>query len=229
MNPGEFGAFGIFALFVLAAVALAVFSFLAEKKRREALAAEAAAAGLAFAPDQDRGIAVQYGFLNALNAGENRYGANRFYGAYGGEKVDCFDFHYETQSGSGKNRRTDHHWHHVYALELPVHFPELRIGPENVLTRIARNFGYPSIDFESHEFSREFLVQSPDKKFAYDICHPRMIEYLLENRGIRIEVEGRTMAVVAGGRMTPGTLVGQLDRLLALRRMVPGYLLSGSP
>lgn len=226
MNLEEMGGFVLFVLFAGAVIALAVFGFIQEKKRREALAGEAALAGLAFAPDHDSGIAVQYEFLNTLDAGNNRYGANRIFGVYGGEKVDCFDFHYETESGSGKDRRTVHHWHHVYALELPVHFPELRIGPENVLTRIARNFGYPSIDFESHEFSREFLVQSPDKKFAYDICHPRMIEYLLENRGLRLEIEGRTLAVVAGGRMAAGQLVGGLERLLVLRQLMPGYLLS---
>lgn len=226
MNLEDVGVFFLILTGVGVVIAFAVFGYLQEKKRREALASEAVLAGLAFSPEQDEGIAVQYGFLNALDAGDNRYGTNRIFGVYGGENVDCFDFHYETKSGSGKDRRTTHHWHHVHALELPGYFPELRIGPENVLTRIARNFGYPSIDFESHEFSREFLVQSPDKKFAYDICHPRMIEYLLENRGLRLEIEGRTLAVVADGRMTPGDLVGALERLLVLRELIPGYLLS---
>jgi len=30
-------------------------------------------------------------------------------------------------------------------------------------------------------------VRSRDKKFAYDVCHPRMMEYLLARRDLAIE------------------------------------------
>ena len=40
-------------------------------------------------------------------------------------------------------------------------------------------FGYQDIKFESAEFSKTFCVRSPDKKFAYDVCNAKMMEYLL--------------------------------------------------
>jgi hypothetical protein len=35
-----------------------------------------------------------------------------------------------------------------------------------------------------------FRVRCRDKKFAYDVCNPQMIEYLLSNRGLDIEIQG---------------------------------------
>ena len=29
-----------------------------------------------------------------------------------------------------------------------------------------------------------------DKKFAYDVCNPQMMEYLLANRDLKIEIQG---------------------------------------
>jgi hypothetical protein len=40
-------------------------------------------------------------------------------------------------------------------------------------------FGYGDIKFESAEFSKTFCLRTPDKKFAYDACNAKMIEYLL--------------------------------------------------
>lgn len=221
-------SFPVALIIFLGVVLFAGIAFLAwhlEKKRREALAAEAAGLGLAFVPGRDDRKGAEFRFINALAHGSNHYADNLVFGDYGGESVQCFDYHYETYSTDGKGRRqTNHHWHHVYALTLPASFPELTIGPENIFTRLAKNFGYPSIDFESHEFSRKFLVQSPDKRFAYDVCHPRMMEYLLAHADLTLEIEGPACALIFSGRRSPGGLRDELDRLLAVRGLLPGYL-----
>ncbi len=216
---------------VLAAVFmifLIVFSHYAERKRREALMAEAAALGFRFVPGINYGLGKDFTFLNDLYGGSNNYVENMVLGIAEGHEIKAFDHHYETYSTDKNGRKTHHHWHHVYCLTLPASFPELRIGPENFLTRFAKNFGYPSIDFESHEFSKAFLVQSPDKKFAYDICHTRFMEYLLENRDIHLEIEGACYALVFDGKRESGHLHREVDRLLALRSHIPEYLLATS-
>ena len=48
-----------------------------------------------------------------------------------------------------------------------------------MLDKITEFAGFNDIDFESAEFSRKFYVKSPDKRWAYDVIHPRMMEFLL--------------------------------------------------
>lgn len=218
-----------FALFIGLAVllfaGLAVLSWYFDKKRREILEQEALALGLRFVEGRNAQKGGEFRFLNKLNEGSNHYVQDWVFGTYDGESVQCFDYHYETESRDSKGHwQTDHHWHHVYALTLPRAFPELVIGPENIFTRLAKNFGYPSIDFESHEFSRKFLVQSPDKRFAYDVCHPRMMEYLLQHSDLTLEIEGPIYAMIFDGRRPEGVMRAELDRLVALRRLLPEYL-----
>jgi hypothetical protein len=106
-----------------------------------------------------------------------------------GHGVTAFDYHYETHSTDSKgHRQTHHHYFSCFLLHLPRSFPELVIAREGFFSKVAQAFGYDDIDFESHEFSRKFCVRSPDKKFAYDICNARMMEYLLANDDLTIEL-----------------------------------------
>jgi hypothetical protein len=54
---------------------------------------------------------------------------------------------------------------------------------------VAGFFGFDDIDFESSEFSSRFIVKSADKRFAYDVIHPRMMEFLLEGDPPTVELE----------------------------------------
>ena len=60
--------------------------------------------------------------------------------------------------------------------------PDLLIRPEGFFDKVAGAFGFDDIDFESEEFSRAFFVKSSDKRFAYDVLHPRMLELLMAER-----------------------------------------------
>jgi hypothetical protein len=57
--------------------------------------------------------------------------------------------------------------------------PGLQVRKENLFDRLAGAIGWDDIDFESVEFSKKFHVKSPDKRFAYDLLDPRMIELFL--------------------------------------------------
>jgi hypothetical protein len=137
----------------------------------------------------------------------------------------AFDYHYETESRNSKgHRQTHHHYLTVFILLLPGYFPEVRITREGFLSKIAQAFGYDDIDFESAEFSRTFCVRSKDKRFAYDVCHTGMMEYLLANRDLSLEIEGRTLALVFGGRLPAPEFERNLRRLMDVRRHLPEHL-----
>lgn len=216
----------VFIVLIFAAVGVAIYlGYLAEKKRREALQLAASQLGLSFSPEKDRGLAGHYSFIDRTRQGSNRYAYNVMHGTYRDRPVTAFDYHYETHSTDSKGRRqTHHHYLTFYILTLEKAFPELKIGREGFFSKIAQAFGYDDIDFESHEFSRKFCVRSPDKKFAYDICHAKMIEYLLSNEDLSIEIEASSCSTSFSGRMSPERLRYNLDRLVTLRELMPNYL-----
>jgi len=206
--------------FLAVVIVVMVVGYLSAQKRREAMAALAGRLGLRFSPHKDRGLARQYDFLNKLRAGRDRYAYNVLSGNYQGHKVLVFDYHYKT--GSGKN--TQHHHFSFFVLHLPAAFPELTIAPEGLFSKIAQAVGYDDIDFESHEFSRKFCVRCQDKKFAYDVCNAQMIEYLLANADLTIEIDDDAMAISFNSRLSPERIERNLNRLVALRALLPDYL-----
>jgi len=209
--------------FVAIFIVVLVVGYISSLKRREAMAAVAAKLGLQFMPGKDRYMARQYRFLNKLRQGSQRYAFNVLSGSYQGHEVLLFDYHYKT--GSGKN--THHHYLSFFILRLPISFPELIIAPEGIFSKIAQAVGYDDIDFESHEFSRKFCVRSKDKKFAYDVCNARAIEYLLSNTDLSIEIEDKVMAISFSSRLAPERIESNLNRLITVRSLLPDYLFTG--
>jgi hypothetical protein len=227
MNPhleDFFGSMAIMAvLFGIAALGYVGYRF--EKKRTEAFLLLAQRLGLRFAPGKDRTIPLRYGFLDALAKGDNRYAYNVMSGTYRDQPVQVFDYHYQHTSTDSKGRRTTHHTHFSYfALLLPVEFPELRVYPENFLSRIGQALGFDDIDFESVEFSRAFTVRSKDKKFAYDVCNARMMELMLQNTSMSLEIEAGCLAMGKATRLDPEKIQAELDRLIEVRLLMPEYL-----
>lgn len=213
--------------FIALIVVLGILGYISTAKRRDAMAALAARLGLRFDPSKSWDIAQRYRFLDKLRSGSNRYAFNILSGSYQGNDVNLFDYHYETHSTDSKgHRQTHHHYFSFFILHLPASFPELVIGSEGFFSKIAQALGYDDIDFESHEFSRKFCVRSADKKFAYDVCNARMIEYLLSNTDLTIEIEADALAISFVSRLTPQLIEANLNRLITLRSLMPEYVFS---
>lgn len=116
----------LFLLGVVLIICLGIFSYLADKRRREALRALADRLGLSFNESKDFDLALRYAFLYKLAEGDNRYALNTFSGNYRGESVLASDYHYETHSTDSKgNRTTTHHYLSFFVLQLPLSFPDL--------------------------------------------------------------------------------------------------------
>ena len=216
---------GVVAFIIVAAV----LGHIAAKKRREAMFALAARLGLRFDPGKSHDLARRFLFLDKLRQGSNRYAFNVLSGPYQDHEITAFDYHYETHSTNSKGQRqTHHHYFSFFVLRLPGSFPELTIGPEGFLSKIAQAVGYDDIDFESHEFSRKFCVRSKNKKFAYDVCNARMIEYLLTQPDLMIEIELDSLAVAFNRRLKPEQIEPNLHRLIRVRSLLPDYLFTRS-
>jgi hypothetical protein len=178
-----------------------------------------------FNPNRDEGFAMGWGFLSRLAQGQERYAFNILRGTYHEQSLFVFDYHYQT--GSGKSRKE--HYCTLLMLVFKETFPQVSIGPESLRAKIAAALGVGNdIKFESAEFSRTFCVRSPDKKFAYDVCNPQMIEYLLMNPGLQIEIQGPVILLAFEPQLPIGRIEFNLQRLIEIRSRLPDYLFTNA-
>ena len=175
----------VVVLVVILIVVLIVLGVLSAAKRRKELAAWAASKGMRFYPSRDREMDDRFSDFKCLRRGGSRYAYNAVSGRTDELDLIAFDYHYET--GSGKNRST----YHFSAVIVTSPFPlkPLFIRREGFFDKVTEFFGVDDIDFESAEFSRKFFVKAPDKRWAYDVIHQRMMEYLLSGPKFAVQFD----------------------------------------
>jgi hypothetical protein len=220
----DFFPFVLIAGIIAVIAAGCYLAWLYEQKRRDAFRALAQKLGLKYR-DRDGTMDEQYGFLNRLCAGKQRYAFNILEGEYKGHSVLLFDYHYVTESRDSKgNRQTQTHYISFFILNHWFAFPELRIYPEGIFSKLGQMIGFDDIDFESIAFSNKYVVKSEDKKFAYDICHARMMEYLLRHDVSVLEIQAQCLATWEETRLDVEAIPGKLDQIVAIRELFPAYL-----
>jgi len=212
----------IFAGFAVVVVAVIVFGILQAQKRRQEMQALARKWGFVYYQNDPWGLPAWYGAMDLFQHGHSKKASNVLSGEVDGRTVLAFDYRYVT--GSGKNRST-HHWQAVVVL-LPIQAPRLRLRRENVLDRMASWVGWDDLDFESDEFSRRYHVACEERRFAYDIFHARLIDYLLRCRqSPNMEMNGVFLILYDSG----SGQVSNFERLLAIGQtvvaMIPDYVL----
>jgi hypothetical protein len=219
----------IFMVVVVVIIIGAIFNSIAQRKRREGLLELAQRLNLDFDGGENVEIESRFGFLKQLAQGENRYATNVLSGNYQQNEILAFDYHYETHSTDSKgHQQTQTHWFSFFILTLPAVFPDLTIRRENFFLKVAEVFGYQDIKFESAEFSKAFCVRSPDRKFAYDVCNAKMMEYLLANRDLSIEIENEVTALAFNTRLAVEQFEMNLQRLVEIRSRMPEYLFTNA-
>ena len=208
---------------------IAYLSWKAEKQRREALAALAAELGLRFDPNKDSSHDDEYAQFEIFRRGHSRVAMNTLQGALDlfdqRCRVRCGDFRYKVTTSNGKTTTTTTYNFSYLIVHPPWDTPPLLIRPEGLFDKIKGAFGFDDIDFESIEFSKKFYVQSTDKRFAYDVLHPRMMEFLLAERPPMLELEHGVLCLADGSRRwSPEQLRGHLDFVARFCALWPRHL-----
>lgn len=181
----------VLVILVAAAVAFLIYlGHLAAKRRREELRALARELDLSFDPSRDYDHDSNYREFEIFRRGRRRAAYNTLSGRFEIGERNCWlkmgDYRYTIQHGKSS---TTHNFSYLI-LSLPYQrVPTLSIRREGVLDRIAGVVGFDDIDFESAEFSKRFYVKSSDKKFAYDVIHPRTMEFLLSSGCPVLQIE----------------------------------------
>jgi hypothetical protein len=76
------------------------------------------------------------------------------------------------------------------ALRVPIDFEPMDFRPLGVTDALDTFLGMHGIEFESAEFNKRYFVTCENQKFAFDLVHPELIEYLMSVPGIRLQLGG---------------------------------------
>lgn len=245
LDVGPSLAIPLIVLLVIGLIVLIIWAAIrahkANQERLRQLGIWAQARGFAFAAGRNSHLHTRFGRLDHFESGSERYSEQVVTGEIDitvakGEgsgttvrvPIWLFNFHYETYSTDSKgNRTTHHHWSGHCVLGMPVAFPyELKLRPENFLDKMAGFVGFGDINFESAEFSKRFHVAATDRKFAYDVIHPLMMEYLLRLRDIRFELDGVHLMQTSDSQLQhPADYERIIQTTVGFAEQLPGWLL----
>lgn len=215
----------IFVALALVMAAAILIGRWQEAERRKALAAWASAHGLTFQPERDYGLPGRRPGLRALQRGENRYVCNLCAGEWRGRPLQVFDFHYETHHRDSKGRRrTRHHRGTAALVGSAVPLQPLHVRAEGLLDRLGAFVGLDDINFESAEFSRRFHVQAENRRWAYDVLHPRALEFLLGAPDFSLEFDRVGVLAWRDALQPPADLEQAADLAAGLLDLLPAYL-----
>lgn len=199
--------------------AAAYYSYLQQQRRIAELSALAVQNGWHFDAAKNYSHDGEHHQFSVFNQGHSRFAYNTMRGtleASGGHwPILLGDYHYKITSGSGKNRSTQTYRFSYAIVALPyANLPELTIRHEGFFDKVAGFFGFDDIDFESAEFSDRFSVKGSDKKFAYDVIDPRMMQFLLSSNPPTAQLAGGACCIYDSKQCwTPEQFRGRVDWL----------------
>lgn len=110
-----------------------------------------------------------------FRSGSKRAVGHALLGKRSGHVFTLFEYSYEE---SDDDSSTEYRFT-IAATQLPLEAPDLVLRPETFGSRFSRLFGVRDVEFESNEFNEEFNVQCSNRKFAFDIVNPQMMEFLM--------------------------------------------------
>jgi hypothetical protein len=187
--------------------------------------------GLGFIDRDDTDRPRRYLAFTPFGNGHTRRADDILTGAIGGVGVELFTYQYSVTTSNGKTTTEQTYFTSVVALEMPIDGRNLTLSKETLGKRIFDALGGSDIDFESDEFSRAFWVKCDERKFAYDVITPQMMDWLLPLAGNHHawQWRGRTLMVTTRGRLRPEGCLDLLSYAQGLRDRLPRHVLPTAP
>jgi hypothetical protein len=219
MQPfGEYFIFWIFGGFIVIVCIVSYLAGVRQAKRLAEMRGLAAADGFDFF--QDGLVEKPQGFFESLMGrpadplvgalqgfhpfgfGINKYAYNLLVKTVGDRCVYAMDYVTETVENDGKTARRQKHHFCVVAIKHGFVWPHIRLSPESFDHRVARMFGMKELTLESEEFNRKYFVEVEDDRSAYDILHPKSIDFLLRIPARDWQMSNMYLVVAANGEMS---------------------------
>ncbi len=213
------------AVFVVVALVAgaAWFQYKARQTRLRAVAALARQVGFTFTrADDDHLVDLPFGLFSR---GNGRRVELVMSGAHNGVPMRIFDYWYYVDSGRD---RTYHRFTCALAT-IAAACPRLRLGNENILTRLSGEVGLRDVQLEYDDFNRRFRVKCDDQKFAFSLLDGRMMQWLLVAEHFdTVEVDGPWVLLVHA-RLAPAQWLDLGTWLDQFARQIPDVVYSSYP
>ncbi|ASO23039.1 hypothetical protein FHR81_003701 [Actinoalloteichus hoggarensis] len=195
------------------------------RKRRAEFQAWADAHGWSYRPRDDRWV----GHFQApmFRRGHRRGAQHVVEGAHRGRRLVVFEYFYVERQGSGKNRRDTTYRFAVASVFTPTPRPVLEVTREHLGHRLMSVFGVKDLQLESEEFNRAFRIDTEDGRFAYDILHPRTMEWMLGDerfRSLPFRFDGGNLLSWRSGRLRPADIAPLATFVVDIVERVPDYV-----
>ncbi|MEJ7794644.1 MAG: hypothetical protein WKF50_03765 [Nocardioides sp.] len=218
---------GIVVLVVVLFIVIAVMSAIAAKKRREGIAALAAQRGWTYVQRDDRWCDA---FQDSpFGIGHNRKATNVLTGEFDGRPFVSLDYvYYTTETSTDSEGRTTtrevSHPYGVAGLDMGAAFPALEVTPEGMFGRFVGRLTNIDIELESEDFNRAFTINCPDRKFASDVLHPRMMELLLQSQDAAFRFDRRWILDCEDGQVALEEIEPRLQRIDSIVDQIPEFV-----
>jgi hypothetical protein len=168
---------------VLVVGAIMYFQYKARQKKIAEFTAFAAERGWRYAV-RDRSLVNRF-LGDPFGQGHSRDAEHVLRGGHRGRQIMAFEYSYKETQGSGKDQRTVTYNYTVVALSLPADKPTLQVGREGLGRKLLGLVGVRDLQLESEQFNEAFHIKTDNDRFAYDILHPRMMEWMLADQRAR--------------------------------------------
>jgi hypothetical protein len=217
----------IFLGFLVLIVVMVVVGFVQAKKRREGLAAFATSRGWTYTESDPSLLGRFEG--EPFGVGDDRQAFNVLRGTAHDRPFVVFDYSYVTTStstdanGHTKTDRTTHVFS-VVAVNTGVVMPALSVEPEGMVSRFWGRLTNSDIELESEDFNRAFRVTCPNRRFASDVLHPRMMELVLQWPELAWRFDADSLLAVRSGNHDVAEIDAKLAALDAILDTVPEFV-----
>jgi hypothetical protein len=217
----------VFGGFLLLVVVAVVVGWLRAKRRREGFAALAAGRGWTYT-EQDQTLLDRFAGA-PFGEGEDREASNVLRGTSDGRPFVVFDYRYVTTSTTTDaegHTRTERHTHpfSVVAVNAGAVMPALSVTPEGMFSRFYGRLTNSDIELESEDFNRAFRVTCPNRRFASDVLHPRMMELVLQWPEMAWRFDADSLLAVRDGSHDIPEIDAKLAALDAILDTVPDFV-----
>ena len=217
--------FWLVLLVVIIAAGVLIVRWQLHKRKVAALTAFAAGRGWVYR-ERDGNLTERY-LGTPFGQGFGKRAEHVLAGSHRGRSLVAFEYTYKEQQGSGKNRRTVTYRNTVLALDTPTARPTLEVSREGIGRKLLGLVGVRDLQLESEEFNKTFHIRTENDKFAYDVLHPRTMEWMLADqrcRDLPVRFERADLVTWRQGSIDPDSVVWMLDYLCDVLDRVPTFV-----
>ena len=205
---------------IIAIIAVvAIFVWLREKKRTEAMKELAGSLKFSFSKKGDDSLLSSLNRFHLFSQGHLKRVSNVMKGYANDIHVTIMDYRYTIWAG-----KSSHTWKQTVILfqSSLLQLPAFALRPENLFHKIGAAFSYQDIDFDSHPtFSKQYLLQGAEDEAVRNTFSDDLLAYYEQRKDLSTEGDGdKLLFYRISKRLSPMDIRSFMEQGFALFSLV---------